>query len=151
MILVNVTRSWLATNTPEKKIETVERAWPTRNAVEVARMFEQEGDLLVAVARGKIMSVRTIESVSTDEDEPSRFVFMTKPFEAAAPLIGVRSPVVWGRGEQWPVKFGEKGELLSMLEPMPSATLGKFTATLTADGDLRVACPKGRAVIVTTM
>ena len=32
-----------------------------------------------------------------------------------------------------------------------AATLGKFTATLTADGDLRVACPKGRAVIVTTM
>lgn len=78
MLVVNVTRTWLATNSSSEKIETVERAWPTRNAAEIAKMHSQSGDLLVAVARSKIVAIRKSGSVQDDTDEPSRFVFNTQ-------------------------------------------------------------------------
>ena len=133
---------------PAEKIETVERAWPTRNEADVASMYSQTGDLLVAVARGKIVAIRKIDSVEPDEEDPSRFVFSTQPSEETRQLIGAQSPVRWVRGEQWPVKFAEREELISMLEPLPTTTLGRFTVALTADGALKVTCPPGQEVIV---
>ncbi|MDH6238599.1 hypothetical protein [Cryobacterium sp. CG_9.6] len=113
-------------------------------------MHSQSGDLLVAVARSKIVAIRKIDSVQDDTDEPSRFVFNTQPSEETLRLIGAQSPVRWSQGEQWPVKFADTEELLSMLKPLATATLGKFTVVLAADGSLRVNCPPGQAVIVTT-
>lgn len=145
---MNVTRNWRELSEPAEKIETVERAWPTRSEADKESMYSQKEDLLVAVARGKIVAIRKIDSVTPDEKEPSRFVFSTRESEETRQLIGAQSPVRWGRGEQWPVKFAKREELISMLKPLPTTTLGKFTVSLTADGALKVTCPPGQEVIV---
>lgn len=137
-------------------------------------------DVLIAAAGNVVVDVQRVTGLQVDEGGHVRFETADEPALAPMIGQRLRPGAAWEPGESWPVKLADAASSVSEyldLVGAPDAAaadtpasdtpradaaaadtpaadgavaLGGFRLVLTADGDLVVTAPAGRAVVVTS-
>lgn len=153
VITVNVTPSYRRNSSEEELTTLISGDWPLRQQQDLGPY----ADILVAVARGRVVTVREIEGLRVIEVDPRRrvqFQLGVCPPQALS-ARGRPSPeqMRWRRGEHWPVKaFHWSIEALCASLGIDSssstAEIRGFELSVDDVGNAHVWCPPGKTVTI---
>lgn len=144
MIVVNLAASWPRVTAGElSPADATLKSWK----VDEARL-ERYADTILGVYRNQVVTAYDITSWSADPDEPGRIVFAGEESTRWAQLIGRPNPgAPWVRGQVWPVKYLDTGELESGTTAVTNtpagrrAVIGNYTLVAHEDGTASVTLP----------